>query len=440
MPSRNEAAHVCALEKDAVAWVAGKSPAASQLGQEFAPKSLLYYNQNPQDILIYKGGEGGTHLSDIFQQPVCRFQSAQSMNRLARRLVKALSLGNNLSGPTTLGGRWHEKESSIVRAIAPRLLLESPTPCGRTFASSVVPPSRVTSEPAVPRRDKRNFHWTSLALLIPPAIAALLGKWQLDRRQWKIQLLEERRTMIVDQPSVDAAALFSPQSPPVNKEYQRVTVRGRMDDSRSAFVGPRPRSQMGVTELGYLVVTPVFLDEGDLERKNSPQIETRQAPRAVMVLRGWAPVEWVDRLKSENRSSNTDRVTMEGVIRHGEDPGMFVPPNSAAKGTFYYVNPRELAIAAGLPESTPLIEIVSPEQDTKLVHAGGPPTAMEVLGGRGKTKSSQLEQYPLPKSVGDMLSFSVMPRDHTNYAATWFTLSGATALMATRILQKGLKK
>lgn len=236
--------------------------------------------------------------------------------------------------------------------------------------------------------------------------------------------------MIVDKTPIDAKDLFSTPSPSV-KEYQRVTVTGRMDPSHSAFVGPRPRSQMGVTELGYLVVTPIILEHG----------------KAVMVLRGWAPVEWVDELKSGKGSggkADGEKVTVEGVIRYGEDPGMFVPPNSAEKGTFFYVNPGELATAAGLPESTPLIEIVSPEQDTKLVHAGGPPTAMEVLGGRGKAhvnSNSQSEViYPLPKSVGDMLSFSVMPRDHTNYAATWFTLSGATALMATRIIQKGLRK
>ena len=63
---------------------------------------------------------------------------------------------------------------------------------------------------------------------------------------------------------------------------------------------------------------------------------------------------------------------------------------------------------------------------------------MDILA--GKTTVRQInrerdeEQYPISKSIGDMRHFSVMPRDHLNYALTWFSLSGATSLLAWRVL------
>lgn len=38
--------------------------------------------------------------------------------------------------------------------------------------------------------------WSGLFLLAPGALAAFLGHWQWERRQWKAQLLERRRSMM----------------------------------------------------------------------------------------------------------------------------------------------------------------------------------------------------------------------------------------------------
>jgi surfeit locus 1 family protein len=52
-------------------------------------------------------------------------------------------------------------------------------------------------------------------------------------------------------------------------------------------------------------------------------------------------------------------VRVEGILRHGEDPGSFVPPNEPGKGNWFYINSAELAAAAGLPPQAPLVEIVT---------------------------------------------------------------------------------
>lgn len=59
------------------------------------------------------------------------------------------------------------------------------------------------------------------------------------------------------------------------------------------------------------------------------------------------------------------------------------------------------------------------------------PSSMELLALRTRTNSAK-EQYPLPRTMEDLMTFSVMPLDHRNYALTWFSLSGATALLALR--------
>ncbi len=59
------------------------------------------------------------------------------------------------------------------------------------------------------------------------------------------------------------------------------------------------------------------------------------------------------------------------------------------------------------------------------------PTTMEVLAGRTRGPSAG-EQYPIPRSLEDLMNFSVMPSDHRNYALTWYALSAATAVLALR--------
>lgn len=59
------------------------------------------------------------------------------------------------------------------------------------------------------------------------------------------------------------------------------------------------------------------------------------------------------------------------------------------------------------------------------------PTTMELLAGRTRGPTAA-QEYPLPRKMEDLMSFSVMPSQHRNYALTWYALSGSTALLALR--------
>ncbi|KAL4858969.1 Surfeit locus protein 1 [Chlorella vulgaris] len=262
--------------------------------------------------------------------------------------------------------------------------------------------------------------WSGLFLLAPGALAAFLGHWQWERRQWKAQLLERRRSMMQSEP----LDLFAAEQEP--DEYSRVTVEGQFDHAASQFVGPRTRQIAGQSKQGYLLMTP---------------LRQPGSHRAVLVNRGWVPAEWRsdEGMRREGQPAGT--VRLEALLRHGEDPSTFVPANEPAKGNWFYINVAELAAAAGLPPEAPLVEVVTEEPGSYI--GRGPPSATEVLGGRGHIPKASLaladESYPLPKSLEDLMHFSVMPSDHLNYAATWWTLSAATLALAVKAVRQGVK-
>ncbi len=71
-------------------------------------------------------------------------------------------------------------------------------------------------------------------------------------------------------------------------EYQRVVVRGVYDYAHTHYIGPRPRSVVGGSQVGYVVITPlVDPDSG----------------RAVLVNRGWVPAAWRNAEGAEEAAS-----------------------------------------------------------------------------------------------------------------------------------------
>jgi len=105
----------------------------------------------------------------------------------------------NSSGCTSSGGKavgtWAEPS-----LMAPGRGREVHT--SSALATRQVPSASSSAPPATPLRSSTKASsggrasWTRGLLLLPPALAALLGKWQLDRRQWKQDLLERRKRML----------------------------------------------------------------------------------------------------------------------------------------------------------------------------------------------------------------------------------------------------
>ncbi|KAL6771980.1 SHY1 [Auxenochlorella protothecoides x Auxenochlorella symbiontica] len=230
-----------------------------------------------------------------------------------------------------------------VAALGLRATQGTPRPppiSSRAFASQPhsVPAPRSGGVAARSGSGSRRTPWSAALLGIPSLLAAYLGNWQLERRQWKMRLLEERREQLLAEP-IDLFAVD--ELPP---EYSRVTLTGTYDHAKAAFVGPRGRpSSAGVTEQSYLVVTPLTSADGK---------------RTALVNRGWVPLSWRTDPEERRVGEPSGQVTVVGVVRHGERAGQFVPPNDLEACTWYYVNTAELAQAAGRDADTPLVEAI----------------------------------------------------------------------------------
>ncbi|KAK9815229.1 hypothetical protein WJX72_000329 [[Myrmecia] bisecta] len=249
-------------------------------------------------------------------------------------------------------------------------------------------------------------------LLVPAAIAGFLGCWQVNRRQWKQELLQ-RRTAALQAEPVDIL-----QAVDVPEEYTRVTCRGELQHDKSVFLGPRPRTVMGTSTPGYVVITPLRAPDWG---------------RAVLVARGWAPAEWRDDASLRQRSEPAGEVQVTGVVRGSENRSSFVPDNQPERGAWYWIDVPALAHACGLPSDTPLVEVMTAEPAEPARSAV--PTSMDVLAMRTSVPHVE-EQYPLAKPAADLLQFSVMPDDHRNYALIWFSLAGITLPLALRAVKQ----
>ena len=110
----------------------------------------------------------------------------------------------------------------------------------RHLSSSAAPVSQQASRASV------------LALLLPCAAAAGLGVWQLQRREWKVDQLQQRARQLAAEP-LPLAALAAAAAAPAQGEWRRVECRGELLHAKAQFVGPRVRTLGGTTRTGFLL-------------------------------------------------------------------------------------------------------------------------------------------------------------------------------------------
>jgi len=206
---------------------------------------------------------------------------------------------------------------------------------------------------------------TACAVLF--AILCGLGVWQLERLQWKLALIAR----------VDSHMAAAPLSPdqllamnPDDVQYRRVTLNGRFDHAREAYVF--------TTDEGaavYHVLTPFQTGDG----------------KVLMVDRGEVPK---DKLNPATRAAGNVAGAMQvtGVWRVPDAPGAFTPPPDAAKRIWYARDLAAIAVADHLALAAPVVI----EADATPNPGGWP------RGGR------------------TVVSFR---NQHLSYAVTWFGLA-----------------
>ncbi|WP_342736932.1 SURF1 family protein [Bradyrhizobium sp. B117] len=212
--------------------------------------------------------------------------------------------------------------------------------------------------------------WLTVLSLAAFVLLIALGVWQVERRAWKLALIDrvEQRVHAPAQP-IPAPASW-PAVTAANDEYRHVSLAGRFLHDRETLV-------QAVTEEGpgYWVLTPLQRDDGT----------------QVLVNRGFVPSEQRD--ASTRQGGNPDgKVEITGLLRMNEPKGGFLRNNVPQHNRWYSRDVAEIAAARGLTHAAPFFV----DADAGSQTAGGP------IGG---------------------LTVISFPNNHLIYALTWFALA-----------------
>lgn len=209
--------------------------------------------------------------------------------------------------------------------------------------------------------------WFTVFTVAVLAVLIGLGTWQLNRLEWKRELIAQRAAALAAPP----LSIGRVPSDWKTAEFRRVRATGQFMHDREMRVSPRIHRG----KAGHHVITPLRLDGGGI----------------VLVNRGWVPLGRAGpagRPKGQMRG----RMAVTGVLRAGGRSNRWVPDNDPEKGAWHYVDVPAMAAAAGLGAVKPFAIEAGPA-----TNPGGLPVG-------GQTRTSYVN-------------------DHLQYAITWYALA-----------------
>jgi surfeit locus 1 family protein len=223
--------------------------------------------------------------------------------------------------------------------------------------------------------------WSLVALAaLGTAVLIGLGVWQVERRAWKLALIDRVDHRVhaapVAAPGPDAWAGIDAQ----NSEYLHVTAIGHFIAGHETLV--RASTALGA---GYWVMAPLRTDAGFI----------------VLVNRGFVPPEKVEPASHAPPGADAP-VTITGLLRITEPKGAFLHANAPRENRWYSRDVNAIAHAQGLANAAPYF-----------IDADATPNA----GG-----------FP----VGGLTVIS-FHNSHLIYSITWFTLAFMVAMLGVRI-------
>lgn len=201
-----------------------------------------------------------------------------------------------------------------------------------------------------------------------------LGTWQVQRLQWKQDLIErlQRRTT--------AEAVSLPEGPPSREEmeFRRVRVTGAFDHAHEFYLWNRLRDG----RQGLNVLTPLVGTDGQ---------------ETILVDRGWVPLALQD---PATRAAGQVQgpVTLEGVLRFADRRSSQARQNNSEKNIWFSVDPAAMADAARLE--------TMPDHYVELTDRDVP------------------DGWPIGQEMRVNLT-----NNHLQYAITWYSLAVALAVI-----------
>ena len=217
--------------------------------------------------------------------------------------------------------------------------------------------------------------WPTLISLPILVLSLSLGIWQMERREWKLDILDR---LTANQAAAPLTLDELLRGDPLRHEYGRVKVVGTFLHDKEFHLAARSLKN----KVGLQVVTPLKTDDG----------------RIVLFDRGWIPSEKKEPAqRAEGQVAG--RVELTGIVRRSQIKGRFVPDNAPDKNVWFQVDvPLMRQLAGASPD---------PRLDTFFLEADAAPNPGGVPIG-GQTRLD-------------------IPNDHLQYAITWFLIALALA-------------
>jgi len=175
----------------------------------------------------------------------------------------------------------------------------------------------------------RPYPGLTIAAAIVFVLLCGLGVWQLERLQWKLDLIATVARNMTAPPLTLDQALKAP-----DMAYRRVTVSGRFDHAKESYVFATSAAGEGI----YHVLTPFTADDG----------------RTMLVDRGAVPQSRLD--PASRKAGNPDgAVRLTGVWRVLDPPGLFTPAPDRARRIWYSRDVAAIAAMDGLKLAAPVL-------------------------------------------------------------------------------------
>jgi surfeit locus 1 family protein len=178
--------------------------------------------------------------------------------------------------------------------------------------------------------------WASRLLVGVALVACVvaltaLGGWQIERRSWKLALIDRVESRVHAEPGPLPSAQAWPAINATDDAYRRVRVTGHFLHERETVV-----KAVTVIGSGFWVVTPLRTEAGF----------------TVLVNRGFVPTERRD--PATRREGNPEgAVTVTGLLRMSEPGGAFLRTNDPAADRWYSRDVGAIAAARGLQYTPP---------------------------------------------------------------------------------------
>jgi len=259
--------------------------------------------------------------------------------------------------------------------------------------------------PAEGRARQREPH--SAAFLAAVALVQLalfagflaLGIWQVERRAWKLDLIERVDSRVHAAPVPAPGPDQWPQVDAARDAYRHVEVSGSFQHDNETLV-------QASTELGsgYWVLTPLKRDDDGT---------------IVLVNRGFVPSAARRGREAAAAGESTGPVRVTGLLRVSEPDGSFMRDNDPEADRWYSRDVAAIAAARGLDNVAPYF--IDADADADATPATTPASTTTPVGG---------------------LTVIAFHNNHLVYALTWFAMAlmmlgvGAYVLRDERALRR----